>query len=325
MKILKGSADYFYYIENRGPDTIDYLMINLPFSCNYNCCKCCNHNRIIRVPGYPFLSIEAIKAYIIKCRLLGVRAVGFMGEGELLMDKNFEELVDFVSGNGLIFYVFTNGSLLNESMINFLATKDVSFIINIDSLWADRYDKWVERSGALNIVLNNLKILREVYKNKIYEFGGHLITSLAVNMVVNNENYEEIGAMNEFCGDDIMFTINRPIFFGALASNKENYSQSFDFNDNLFRPLGTLKEANQCYYLTKGISLSAQGFIIPCPYTVEVTGLLEFGLDNIAQDRQRVLEMVNDFYEKFGHARCLIRHPRYSEFINLLRNKKNEK
>lgn len=324
MKILKGSADYFRYIENRSQDTIDYLMFNLPFDCNYNCwMKCCNHNRIVRVPDYPVLSSENIRNYILTCLPLGIRAVGIMSEGEPLLDKNFKKLADFVSGNGLIFYIFTNGSLFDGNLINFLATKDVSLIINIDSLRTEKYDKWVKRRGALNVVLNNLRAIREVYKNKIYESGRYLITSLAVNMVVNNENYEEIGAINGFCGGDIMFTINRPIFSGALLKHEKNYSQAFDFDDSLFRPLGTLKEVNQCYYLIKGITLSAQGFIIPCPYAVEATGLLGFSLENIMSDRQKVLEIVSNFHEKFGRARCLIRHPQYLKFINLI--KKEEK
>ena len=61
--ILRGSARYLHYTYGKiKKDSIDYIMLNLPFLCNYQCIKCCNRFRKFKTGVF---SIKEIKNTIL--------------------------------------------------------------------------------------------------------------------------------------------------------------------------------------------------------------------------------------------------------------------
>jgi len=85
--ILKGSAPYLNNERKFGEKEIDYIMLNLPFLCNYNCLKCCNRFR--KHKGGLF-KLNKIEKAILKCKKLGARVVVIAGEGEPTLYKNIK-------------------------------------------------------------------------------------------------------------------------------------------------------------------------------------------------------------------------------------------
>ncbi|MBU0471631.1 MAG: hypothetical protein KKF65_03335, partial [Nanoarchaeota archaeon] len=63
-----------------GLRNLEYLMLNLPYNCNYKCSKCCNDSRgnSTKKP----LSSDEIHELIIETKRLGTRVLVIAGEGE---------------------------------------------------------------------------------------------------------------------------------------------------------------------------------------------------------------------------------------------------
>lgn len=317
--ILKGSAPYLDKERRIGKTEIDYMMLNLPFKCNYNCLKCCNKYR--KYEG-GLLKLKNIKKTVLKCKKLGARVVVIIGEGEPLIYTDIKKLVQFINKNKLIPYIFTNGSKLNKEMATFLAKNNTTLIVNIDSLEEDKYDKYVRRKGAFKRFIKNLKTTREIYKKKVYQHSGKRITSLAVNLVLNNENYNQITKIKEFCNNDIVFVVNQPINIGSAYRTWEkfNKAKNFSIGDDVSYPLGTLKHGKECSYMRNGISIGSNGKILTCAYALESEEFYGDINDDMKLLHKKVMKSVDDFYKKYGASRCILRYPEYQKFIKF--NKK---
>jgi MoaA/NifB/PqqE/SkfB family radical SAM enzyme len=320
MKILKGSAVYLNKIEGRTELSLDYLMLNLPFQCNYHCFKCCNRDRgIIRPQKYIGLT-DRIK-YIEKCKELGVRVLVMAGEGEPTLDNAFIKLVKFSAKLGLIPYIFTNGSQITSEMATLLATYNTSLIIHLDSFEAQNYDLYSGQKGAFKRLMKNLIAIRNVYQSLIHQIGEYKIVSLAINLVLNNENYDQIEKLKNFCEDDIVPVVNMAIKTGAAAKYWKKYNQTANLplDNEVSYPLGSLPNETICRYLKNGISLGADGQILTCAYALDSADCYGNFRDDIYTIRQKVIHSVEEFYHTSGHSRCILRHPQYAEFINQLK------
>jgi MoaA/NifB/PqqE/SkfB family radical SAM enzyme len=322
--ILKGSAQYLHLIGRKFTKSeVDYIMLNLPFECNYKCLKCCNRFRKYK-PGE--LSLDKIKKAILKLKNLGAKVVVIAGEGEPAMNKNFREIVKFADKNGLIPYIFTNGSKINGKLARFLAQNNASLIINMDSFEEEKYDQYVDKKGAYKNFIKNIKIIRKIYAKKIYSYRKSSINYLAINLVLNNENYSQIEKIKKFCGDDIVFVVNKPIDIGSAMKNTQKYNKvkKTVIDADVNYPLGTLKEGFQCSYMRNGVSISSAGKILTCAYALEAQNLYGDFTGDIKASRKKVLESVDNFYRRYGVSRCILRHPKYGEFIKFTeKNAKN--
>lgn len=323
MKILKGSANYLHYVEQVQQDKLSYLMLNLPFSCNFRCLKCCNGER---EHSKSPIDLNKIKGYIEEAKENGFRVLVLAGEGETTLYKNFRDLIQFSSKIGMIPYIFTNGSLINEDLALFLSECDASLIINIDSFDPQQYDVLVGKKGAFETVEKNVSIIKEIYRQKIYKVGDYTITSLAINLVLNNDNFNQIERLKDFCGDEIVPVINQPIKIGSADSSWDKYDKTENVETEKENyPLGTLLGDDYCSYLKNGISINSDGEILTCAYALESCGLYGSFNDNITLKHREVMLSIHDFYEQYGQARCIVRHPQYLEFINFLERRKNGK
>ncbi len=313
--ILKGSALYLDKKQKLGTNVIDYIMLNLPFVCNYRCLKCCNRLRMYK-KGY--LKLSEIKKYILKCKKFGARVLVIAGEGEPMLDNNFREIVNFANKNKLIPYIFTNGSVLNKNLASFLAQNNATLIINIDSFENNKYDEYVNKKGAFKNLMKNIKIVRKIYRHKIYSSNNYKITSLAINLVLNNENRSQIKRIKKFCKNDILFVVNKPINIGSAHKLWKKYdkTEKLIIDKDVSYPLGTLAEGEQCAYMRNGVSVSSDGRILTCAYALETQNLYGDINDDIKLMREKVLKSVDDFYLKYGLSRCFLRHPQYKKFIS---------
>lgn len=324
--LLKSSAQYLHRLRKISEKSVNYVMLNFPFKCNYNCLKCCNLRNLIRsrvlAKRYTSctMSFEEIKEALLKIKSafpeLGVLAIA--GEGEPMLAENFKRVVALANEMGIIPYIFTNGSLLDHEMVDFLAENNASLIISIDSLISEKYDEYVSVKGAFAELMENLPYLRERFAKNSFCIGESKVVSLAVNMVLNNDNHNQINSFREFCGDDIVFVVNEPINIGLAHQYWDKFSGTMDIelDEGVSYPLGTVAPGEECSYLRNGISIGSGGQILACAYALD-THLL-FGnirWDNPAKLRKKIMMEVDNFYAKCGKARCILRHSDYQKFI----------
>lgn len=324
--LLKGSAPYLHAQGKITENSVNYVMLNFPFQCNYNCLKCCNRRNLIRsralVKHYTScpLTYPEIKQSLqkIKNAFPELEVLVITGEGESLLNSNFRKIIGLVNTAGMIPYIFTNGSLINKGMANFLAENNASLVIQIDSLIPEKYDEYVWKKGAFRKLMKNFQYLRERFSEKFFASENIRIVSLAVNAVLNNENGSQIKKIQKFCGDDIVFVVNEPINIGSASQHWEKFAKAMKVqpSEDISYPLGTIAPGKECSYLRNGISIGSGGQILPCAYALDAH--LLFGnirWNDPAETRKKILSEIDKFYAKYGRARCLLRHPNYREFI----------
>lgn len=324
--ILRGSARHLYYQYGKiKKGVIDYVMLNLPFSCNYRCIKCCNRFRKFKSGK---LSLEKIRDAILRLKKLGAKVLVVAGEGEPTLNQNFKSIVKFADENDIIPYVFTNGSRINQTLAYFLAKHKASLIINMDSFDPQKYDAYVGRKESFDTLMKNLRHIRKCYQKNTDESGGYKVVSLAVNLVLNNENQNQIPKIKKFCDEDIVFVVNEPINIGSAKKFWKGKFDNTETKVNVYRnisyPLGTLDPDSECSYMRNGLSIGSNGQILTCAYALETQGLYGNINENLTSVRQKVMKSVDNFYSKYGKSRCILRHPEYKKFVEETRRQKNE-
>ncbi len=320
-KLLVGSARHLEL--DGGLRDLEYLMLNLPYTCNYRCQKCCNFARDAESAeedaSHKALSIDEIKKLTDDAKEVGIRVLVIAGEGEPFLDPNIFEIIRHAHEKGLIPYIFTNGSKLDHDTSLFLRDKNASLIINIDSLDERLYEEQNGVKVSFQTTYANVQGIRELFKDAYSHTADHELRRVALNTVVSCNNLHECEKIREFCGDDFAFVCNSPMNLGRAAGD----TQFLGVVPNVDTiPLGTPSDNHWCAYMRNGISVGVDGSVLVCAYFLESRG----HLGNIHDDRLSTFvgkanAAVDAFYEKSGHSRCILRHPNYQEMIAELKSK----
>jgi organic radical activating enzyme len=312
-KILVGSARHLEL--DGGLRDLEYLMLNLPYSCNYRCSKCCNASRG-DAEGQP-LSFEEIHGLITEAKDLGMRVSVIAGEGEPFLDKNIVRIIKSANDTGLIPYIFTNGSQLDDRTTKFLRDNGASLVINLDSLDKEVYEELNGVKGSFQKAYNNIQSVREQFSDAKSYFGGYELRRVAINTVDSHKNKGELAKIRDFCGDDFVFVCNTPMHIGRAAINAQFKDVIPDLGT---MPLGTTSDGIWCAYMRNGISVGANGDILMCAYSLESSGRLGNICDGgLEKHKDAAKSAFDSNYGLANHPRCILRDPKYGEFIQGLR------
>lgn len=157
--LAKISADpkpsMFGNIESISPE-FDFLWIEVTSKCNLRCIHCYAD---ANDPRDQEISKEDIKRVIDDAASLGWKRLQFTG-GECTLRKDLPLLISHAKSRGFEFIeVFTNGTMLTESLIKFFAEEGVSVGMSLYSYQAETHDAITQVPGSFDKVLNSLKLL----------------------------------------------------------------------------------------------------------------------------------------------------------------------
>ncbi len=332
MKLLRGSPRH---LEARGKlerGSVRYVSLNMPFSCNYRCLKCCNEG-VASIPGTR-LSPEEIRKVLLKAKEMGAKAMPIMGDGEPLARRETRVAVEQAHALGMTTIMFTNASMLDEQTTRFLFDRDVSLVVSMDSLQEKKYDERVGACGKFREVMRNLQFARGSYEKGIVVEEGNRVVRIAVNMVVTKENKYEAGEVKAFCGDDALFVANYPIRAGAaeanwveMAGEKNEWEELKKIAESVSENGGPLRKSGEgCGWLKFGLAVGSEGSILPCAYTQRMSGAFGNVRDGrMEEDYARVRKALREFEEEHGQVECIVRHEFYSKFLEANAKKENKK
>jgi organic radical activating enzyme len=326
--LLRGSAPHLELQGLLGPDARPYLMLNLPFVCNYRCLKCCNQDLSIQSTNpRKSLTLAEIREIFEEARENGYRVLVLAGEGEPLLDRRLRAIVQAANNNDLVPYIFTNGSLLNQDNVDFLASERASLIISLDSLDPLLYKRLYGGKADLSKVMASIAYCRERYRELIEQIGSRVLVSLAINSVINRLNATEVKTIERFCGNDIVYVCNRPTCIGLAEANWSKLygnepSDALDIERVLASlsetngPLGTASDGVWCAYMKQGVSIGHEGSFLVCAYGIETAWFYgEYRRGSLKVAPRAVMRSLTDFYEQAGHSRCVLRHPAYIRWV----------
>ncbi len=303
-----------------------YLMLTLPFKCNYRCLKCFNLTSDQPITSGEAISMNDVLAKIAEAQELGGRAVVIAGEGEPTLHKDIRAIVSRIDDLGMIPIVYTNGYALTPHMAEFYRSRNTCLVIAVDSLKPEVYRHLVGTKGdSLPLVLRNLANLREVYSDTIEERDGLQIVRLAINMTVCSPNKAEIADLKAYAGDDIYFVCN-PLarhgnaegYWGTLIANEEDFAEQQQLVKKFSESGGplTLDRAGLCGYSVNGIGIGPFGHYMTCAYTWKTNGLLGTIRDRSLREAYNFKAGIErQHYAKHGSVPCLVRAGSFGDFL----------
>lgn len=166
--------------------------------CNWSC-RYCHEDRRIREKDE--LSLEEMSLIIEEAADLGIRSLLLLG-GEVLLRSTWEitrKIVQRAFDSGLITVIYTNGSQISEEMAEFLADRNVSIALKVDSLIEEKYDMLTGGKGNFHATMRAIEILRRTSIGEVvFENNKERLVRLLFSTVGNALNLEEYVSLARF-------------------------------------------------------------------------------------------------------------------------------
>lgn len=155
--------------------------------------------------------------------------ITFYGGEPLMNMKTIKYAVRYINQfykENVYYMLTTNGLLLNDANIKFLAENEIGLAISIDGPQKehDRLRVKIDGSGSFEQIANNIKKLSEAYP---YYFRTR------VNAVCVFDPKTDIEKVEEFYEElEKTYNIPRAIFVNKVSDNETNYYDQFSDTDN---------------------------------------------------------------------------------------------
>ena len=330
MKVLKGTPKHLSKTETLSKFT--YLMMTLPFQCNYRCLKCFNlegDTPLLSKSSGEHISLTDRIELINEAKKLGGKVVVIAGEGEPSLDKNIKPIISEIHSLGMTSIVYSNGSTLTNDLIDFYKENNTVLVIAFDSLESNKYGRLTGTKGQHEIVMKHIKNTLKSYRDVTYFEDGLNVLSVAINTTITSENQDEVEKIKIFWGDDVYFICNPLSRSGnaignwdKLIQNNEEKKDCGELAKRLSESGGplTLGIDNCCGYSVRGIGVNPFGDYMTCAFTQETNGLLgnirNLSLENAFKMKHK---LESEHYIKYGEMPCLVREKSFDDYLSKLK------
>lgn len=246
-------------IESPKEIKLNFVWLELTLGCNLKCLHCYEGNEHLCSTNE--LSTEQWKKIITDIFHSGCRRIQFTG-GECALRSDLSELIVFASNIGIDdITIFTNASLLNETIIGLFAKYKIKVRFSIYGHDAPTHDAITQTPGSFEKTITNVKAMIA---------QGIDVSPAVVIMNRNEKHIEEIKALIlslglKYSGYDVI----REVFAGTqtlyapssqeIIVSKERHSPSFHISKSRFK---VALSHNTCWY--GKLAITPSGEVIPC-------------------------------------------------------------
>jgi MoaA/NifB/PqqE/SkfB family radical SAM enzyme len=266
------------------------------------------------------------------CRLIRDAAdAGFVcleisGEGEPLLSKNLDGIVDCAHDSGLVTTLITNGHILTRDRIERFFERNVTLVVSLFSLDKNQYEADNGRPGSYEKVMRNLEEAATVFQYGKTVSGGIETFRLGVHTTAQEDNSNGLYAIRDFCREKNIFFSVAPLAAvggGAdmaesmLTSGKEHLLDGFADNSIILSRTSASEVGRQvCGTCLFGLNVSYNGKILFDAHAgYEMEGRLGDVRTDSIEDlvaRQRVFAR-----KLFGNIKgfCPVRDPEWPGFL----------
>src|SRR4030067_412944 len=141
------------YLEKNRPQSIHFELTN-------HCNEICIHCFYVK-DGTGELSTEEIFDIFLQLEDIGVFHVSLTG-GEIFVRKDIGDILDFLSRHRFLLTIYTNGTLLNQSLIEKIAyLRPLSVEISVYGATADVHEAITLVRGSFQKTIGNINALRD--------------------------------------------------------------------------------------------------------------------------------------------------------------------
>ena len=210
------------------------LTLQVTQQCNLRC-EYCSYSGIYsgnRTHSSKRMSFEtakdAIDFFLKRSSALTEGTIGFYGGEPLLEFELIKQCVEYakscVEGKKITFNMTTNGTLLTDAVVDYLADNDFSLAISVDGS-KEEHDvnrKFVNGAGSFDTIMDNIKRIR----SRRPEFDKNIFFMTTVNP------YMDLGCVLEYFSTDEIFS-DRQIMFNTM--NELGLGQELPYDEKYFR------------------------------------------------------------------------------------------
>lgn len=261
------------------------VSIDLSNECNLNCpyCFTASANSAKREKKEKYLSFDDYKEIVLQLKNAGTKTINIIGEGEPTMYPYFDQLIEFISLQGIKILLTTNGILLstNDKRIDLLNEIKATIVLKVNSRNSQLQDILVGRKGYASY--------RDKALNKLIDkhFNTETPTRLAINTLLIKPIYDELHDLFIYCRkNNISFiaSVYMPSgrTYGIEFHGQKAIRKGFPDMDDLYMPLdqeemGELLKYMKDYDLKTGITRATYPAYIS---GIACTQLLGLQIDN---------------------------------------------
>ena len=334
-RIFRGSPQYYERVReiSLGESELDFLSLNMPPVCNYRCHFCLSGMNGRQKPQNSLTGGE-LQDLIIEARNLGALHIEVSGEGEpLVYRRMLEEIINFASPRGLHTTIFTNGSLLTEDFLHYLAQNDASLAVSLDYLDRGRYEHFAGRTNSYDTVIGNIELARNIFRRSISKENGYRVLPLAIHNIVTADNRDEIPRIREFAGDEFFFSVapimnrgNTREHSDLLTDSRQTDSIINQYSDgSLIVSDSSVRDVGRptCGTFFYGIGIRYDGEILFDAHAYDTAGLFGNIRNHPLPDLViRLRDAQRTYFERFSdEGFCPLRNQNFDSFVQYLRQK----
>jgi len=200
MKILSCYKEVKEILEGKmpAPRTMELHLSNV---CNHACVGCHSHHQ--HQSQHKFLDFDKMKEIVTQLADLGVEGVEISGGGEPLMYPQIIPAIAFMRSKGLKVGIFSNGTLLNEELSEFLVQNLLFLRIAFDAATKETYKK-IHGKDMFDQLQENLRTLVQKRAELSNDKGRRMadqkhqgLATLGAKYLVSTKNWRELTAAAE--------------------------------------------------------------------------------------------------------------------------------
>lgn len=240
---------------------VDFMWLEVTDKCNLKCIHCYNGN----FDNHSYLKEsgnENRMRVIEEAYSLGCKKIQFIGGEPFLLGNKLIELVYFTRKIGYDFIeIFTNGTLIKEKQIDFLAKHNISIAVSFYGSSPQIHNQVTLNDTSFDKTVSNLK--------KMKQAGLNIRVGITV-MANNQDNTEEtVSFLKKDLGiSNIKYDLVRPVGKGndkklipsnLIWQNKQGTRQFPSCSLEMFR---IMKHGHNCF--SNKICVKTNGEVTPC-------------------------------------------------------------
>ncbi|MCX6581519.1 MAG: radical SAM protein [Candidatus Aminicenantes bacterium] len=242
-------------VEKKLSDELMHLMFNVTEDCNFRCLYCvysgCYNNRRSHTKGNIIswdVGKKAIEFFLEHSRNVKKRYITFYG-GEPLLNFNFIEMAINHTKRldpEVRFSITTNGSLLNETILDYLTQQNLTMQISLDGpdQIHDLFRKTVSNHKTYEIAMEKLELIKQKYPD-FYK------NNLSINAVLVPHNFD-LDTINNFFSNKNRFPFikgDQNFSLGTVNPMDNTFVKEYDYNPFLWKFRRRMAELYKQYHL----------------------------------------------------------------------------
>jgi sulfatase maturation enzyme AslB (radical SAM superfamily) len=327
-RIFRWSPYYYERVEGIvfWQNRLDFLSINFPPLCNYNCSFCFaadSLNTPTNTRKRELVPIEIIIETIESAHQYWLRHIEISWEWEPLLPMfrtYLYSIIKTASELGIHVTIFTNGSLLDTTILSFLNKYNTSLIISIKYFNTDKYNKNVGRK-TFDLICRNIQLVQKLF-SRTDNVDNYRIYNFWLFSWVFENNEADNQMIREFCDkNDIFFSLSSQIPQWKLADTTVDFVAQDLVVDQYQHNSIILSESSAsniwfpvCWTFYYGIWINCYGdWLFDAHSGIVIGNISQMWIDQ-AVNRQRSL--INTLFTEYNcKSYCPLRDKNYQSFL----------